>query len=112
MKRLFGGYRTSRLRRLDDSRVHPLRDLVGGDDGDVDEAPRLEAARVLAKGESAGDAADVVVTMGCGDTCPIFPGKRYLDWELPDPKGRPIEEVREIRDEIAKRVKYLVAELG
>ena len=57
-------------------------------------------------------AADVVVTMGCGDECPYIPGKRYLDWELPDPKGRPIEEVRAIRDEIERRVQGLVSELG
>jgi protein-tyrosine-phosphatase len=56
--------------------------------------------------------ADVVVTMGCGDACPFIPGKRYLDWELPDPKGRPLEEVRATRDEIARRVEELVAELG
>jgi len=55
--------------------------------------------------------ADVVVTMGCGDACPYIPGKRYLDWELPDPKGRPIEEVRATRDEIARRVEALVEEL-
>jgi arsenate reductase (thioredoxin) len=55
--------------------------------------------------------ADVVVTMGCGDECPYIPGKRYIDWELPDPKGLPIEEVRRIRDEIAGRVEALVAEL-
>jgi arsenate reductase (thioredoxin) len=54
--------------------------------------------------------ADVVVTMGCGDSCPVIPGKRYLDWDLPDPKGRPIEAVRAIRDEIARRVDALVAE--
>jgi arsenate reductase len=48
--------------------------------------------------------ADVVVTMGCGDACPYIPGKRYVDWELPDPAGRPIEEVRELRDEIERRV--------
>ena len=57
-------------------------------------------------------AADVVVTMGCGDECPYIPGKRYLDWELPDPKGRPIEEVRPIRDEIERRVQGLLSELG
>jgi arsenate reductase len=56
--------------------------------------------------------ADVVVTMGCGDECPYFPGKRYLDWDLPDPKGRPLDEVRALRDEIAKRVDALVAELS
>jgi arsenate reductase (thioredoxin) len=55
--------------------------------------------------------ADVVVTMGCGDTCPYIPGKRYIDWDLPDPKGRPIEEVRAIRDDIARRVGELVREL-
>ena len=55
--------------------------------------------------------ADVVVTMGCGDACPFIPGKRYLDWDLPDPKGRPIDEVRATRDDIAARVQALVAEL-
>ncbi|WP_431278777.1 arsenate reductase ArsC [Leifsonia poae] len=54
---------------------------------------------------------DVVITMGCGDTCPIFPGKRYEDWELTDPAGRPIEEVRPIRDEIKRRVQDLLAEI-
>jgi len=57
-------------------------------------------------------AADVVITMGCGDACPIFPGKRYLDWELPDPSGRPVAEVRPIRDEIDTRVRELLAELA
>jgi arsenate reductase (thioredoxin) len=55
--------------------------------------------------------ADVVVTMGCGDECPFIPGKRYIDWDLPDPKGRPVDEVRAIRDDIAQRVAGLVAEL-
>jgi len=55
--------------------------------------------------------ADVVVTMGCGDACPYIPGKRYVDWQLADPKGRPLEEVRATRDEIAGRVAALVAEL-
>lgn len=55
--------------------------------------------------------ADVVVTMGCGDTCPSYPGKRYLDWELDDPKGKSIDEVRPIRDEIERRVRALAAEL-
>ena len=55
--------------------------------------------------------ADVVVTMGCGDACPYIPGKRYLDWELPDPKGRPLDEVRAIRDEIGGRVTQLAREL-
>ena len=55
--------------------------------------------------------ADVVVTMGCGDQCPYVPGRRYVDWDLEDPAGRPLEEVRRIRDEIARRVDALVAEL-
>lgn len=55
--------------------------------------------------------ADVVVTMGCGDACPVYPGKRYLNWDLPDPSGRPIEEVRAIRDEIDRLVRSLVADL-
>ncbi|HEX8857127.1 MAG TPA: arsenate reductase ArsC [Thermoleophilaceae bacterium] len=55
--------------------------------------------------------ADVVVTMGCGDECPYIPGKRYIDWDLEDPKGRPLHEVRETRDEIERRVRELVAEL-
>jgi arsenate reductase len=55
--------------------------------------------------------ADVVVTMGCGDECPYIPGKRYLDWELADPKGRPVDAVRATRDEIDRRVRALVEEL-
>jgi protein-tyrosine-phosphatase len=57
-------------------------------------------------------AADVVITMGCGDACPIYPGKRYLDWEVEDPAGQPIETVRRIRDEIRGRVEGLLSELG
>jgi arsenate reductase len=56
-------------------------------------------------------AADVVITMGCGDACPVFPGKRYLDWDLRDPSGLPVEEVRPIRDEIDRRVTMLLADL-
>ena len=55
--------------------------------------------------------ADVVVTMGCGDSCPYVPGVRYLDWELPDPKGRPVAAVRATREEIERRVAALVEEL-
>jgi arsenate reductase len=55
--------------------------------------------------------ADVVVTMGCGDECPFIPGRRYIDWELADPKGRPLDEVRATRDEIRRRVTALVQEL-
>jgi arsenate reductase (thioredoxin) len=57
------------------------------------------------------EAADVVVTMGCGDACPIYPGKRYEDWELDDPAGQDLETVRRIRDEIDRRVKRLIGEL-
>jgi arsenate reductase len=56
--------------------------------------------------------ADIVVTMGCGDQCPYIPGKQYIDWELPDPSGQPIETVREIRDEIARRVRDLVIDVA
>jgi protein-tyrosine-phosphatase len=59
----------------------------------------------------AGQAADVIVTMGCGDTCPAYPGKRYLDWHLPDPAGQPIETVRAIRDAIDQRVVQLLDDL-
>jgi arsenate reductase len=55
--------------------------------------------------------ADLVVTMGCGDECPVIPGKRYLDWDLPDPRGRPLDGVRAIRDDIARRVEGLIAQL-
>ena len=55
--------------------------------------------------------ADVVVTMGCGDACPVLPGKRYIEWELPDPAGQSVDEVREIRDEIARRVEALLRRL-
>lgn len=58
------------------------------------------------------EAADVVITMGCGDACPIYPGKRYLDWQLDDPAGKTPEEIRPIRDEIDSRVRTLLAELG
>lgn len=57
-------------------------------------------------------AADVVVSMGCGDTCPYYPGKRYEDWEVTDPAGQPIELVRQVRDEIEGRVRNLLTELG
>lgn len=57
-------------------------------------------------------AADVVVTMGCGDACPVFPGKRYLDWQVDDPAGRSLDEVRRIRDDIRRRVAALLSELG
>jgi arsenate reductase (thioredoxin) len=57
-------------------------------------------------------AADVVVTMGCGDSCPVYPGKRYLDWELDDPAGKPVADVRPVRDDIERRVRALLDDLG
>jgi arsenate reductase (thioredoxin) len=56
--------------------------------------------------------ADIVITMGCGDACPVYPGKRYLDWDLPDPAGFSIEQVRPIRDEIRVRVRALINEVA
>jgi protein-tyrosine-phosphatase len=87
-------------------RIHPevvevMREL---DIDLVDRRPRLFTGELA-------EQADVVVTMGCGDECPFIPGKRYLDWDLSDPAGRPLEEVRATRDEIARRVRDLVAEL-
>jgi protein-tyrosine-phosphatase len=57
-------------------------------------------------------AADVIVTMGCGDACPVFPGTRYMDWKVDDPAGLPVQDVRPIRDDIAQRVRELMTELG
>jgi arsenate reductase (thioredoxin) len=58
------------------------------------------------------ESSDVVITMGCGDVCPVFPGTRYLDWQLDDPAGRGVEAVRPIRDEIERRVRTLLSDLG
>ncbi len=72
-------------------------------------------ARALSAGSEPAEAvreADVVVTMGCGDACPVYPGKRYEDWELPDPGGKGVDEVRPIRDEIDRRVRRLLAGLA
>ena len=69
-----------------------------------------EVPKPLAAGQA--EAADVVISMGCGDACPVFPGQRHLVWELPDPAGLTVEQVRPIRDEIAGRVRGLLAELG
>jgi arsenate reductase len=86
--------------------VHPeVVDVIG--ELGIDLAGRIPTllSRELA------EQADVVVTMGCGDECPFIPGKRYIDWELEDPSGQPVERVREIRDEIARRVTGLLTEL-
>jgi arsenate reductase (thioredoxin) len=87
-------------------RVHPqvveaMREL------DIDLAGR--APRALTR--ELAEEADVVMTMGCGDECPYIPGKRYIDWDLQDPAGLPLDEVRAIRDDIARRVNELVLEL-
>ncbi|MGH2661554.1 MAG: arsenate reductase ArsC [Actinomycetota bacterium] len=72
----------------------------------------LASARPAPLRDEAVQAADAVITMGCGDTCPVYPGKRYEDWDLADPAGRPVEEVREIRDQIELRVKELLDTLS
>ena len=87
-------------------RVHPevvevMREL------DIDVSDRVPRALTRELAEQA----DVVVAMGCGDECPYIPGKRHVDWELEDPKGRPVEEVRATRDDIDRRVRALVEEL-
>jgi len=87
-------------------RVHPEVVVAMGELG-VDVADRVPCKLTPELAEWA----DVVVTMGCGDECPYIPGRRYLDWDLPDPKGRPVEEVRATRDAIAGRVQELLAEL-
>jgi len=71
----------------------------------------LSANRPRKLDEADAEWADVVVTMGCGDECPYIPGRRYLDWDLPDPAGRPLEEVRTTRDRIERLVEQLVREL-
>jgi arsenate reductase len=88
-------------------RVHPeVLEAMG------EVAVDLSGARPRLLTREDAEWADVVVTMGCGDECPYIPGKRYLDWDLPDPKGKPLEEVRRTREEIAARVGALVRDLG
>ena len=87
--------------------VHPtvveaMREL------DVD----LSGRRPRALERSDAEWADVVVTMGCGDECPVVPGKRYVDWDLDDPAGQPLDEVRRIREDVARRVEALLGELS
>jgi protein-tyrosine-phosphatase len=108
-----------------------MRALSGGQvdvwSGGSEPADRLNTAAVAAMAEKGIDisrelpqpwadeiirAADVVVTMGCGDACPFYPGKRYLDWELEDPAGKSLEQVRPIRDDIEQRVRGLLGDLG
>jgi arsenate reductase (thioredoxin) len=87
-------------------RVHPVVVAAMNELGiDLSETtPRLLTTELAER-------ADVVVTMGCGDACPFIPGKRYIDWNLPDPEGRPLAEVRRLRDDIARRVVQLAHEL-
>jgi protein-tyrosine-phosphatase len=107
------------LERLGGARVrvlsagtHPAEEVHPG----VVEAMRevgidLSSRRPRRLEDEAVREADVVVTMGCGDECPVYPGKRYEDWQLPDPAGKPVEEVREVRDEIERRVRGLLDSL-
>jgi arsenate reductase (thioredoxin) len=89
------------------ARVHPeVAEAMGELGIDVSRQQPKRLTREMA------ERADVVVTMGCGDECPYIPGKRYIDWDLPDPKGLPPEQVRAIRDDIAARVHDLVDDLG
>lgn len=88
-------------------RVNPaVREAMLEDGIDISaETPKILTTEAV-------EASDVVITMGCGDTCPIFPGKRYEDWELADPAGQGVDAVRPIRDEIKDRVRTLLTELG
>ena len=88
-------------------RVHPEVVEVMRELG-IDLADRVPQALSVELAQQA----DVVVTMGCGDACPVFAGRRYLDWDLPDPAGLTVEQVRPIRDEIARRVTALATELA
>jgi protein-tyrosine-phosphatase len=108
-----------------------MRALAGGRvavfSGGSEPADRLNPVAVAAMAEKGIDigheqprrwaddelrAADVIVTMGCGDECPFYPGKRYLDWELEDPAGKSLDQVRPIRDEIERHIRALLQELG
>ena len=106
---------------------HLAGDRAVARSGGSDPGPALNPAAVEAMAEVGIDitaerpkrwtdevlqAADAVVTMGCGDACPVFPGKRYVDWQLDDPHGLGVDAVRPIRDEIERRVRELLAELG
>ena len=86
--------------------INPMAVKVMAEKG-IDISNRIPAAWT----DEMLDSADVIVTMGCGDSCPFIPGKRYLDWEVDDPTGKTIREVRAIRDELELRVRGLAAEL-
>lgn len=107
------------MRHLAGDRV----DVFSGGSEPADELNKVAIAAMAEKGIDISNeipqpwadeiirASDVVVTMGCGDACPVFPGKRYVDWELEDPAGKPIEVVRAIRDDLEQRVRTLLAEM-
>ena len=107
------------MRQLSEGRV----EVFSGGSEPVESINPVAVAAMAEKGVDISDqrpgpwtderlrAADLVVTMGCGDTCPVIPGKRYLDWALDDPSGKPLEDVRVIRDDIENRVESLLAEL-
>ena len=101
-----GRHRALSAGTMPGERVHPEVVEVMCELG-IDLAGRTPRALTTELAEQA----DVVVTMGCGDECPYIPGKRYLDWDLEDPKGRPVDDVRATRDEIDRRVRELVEEL-
>jgi protein-tyrosine-phosphatase len=83
-----------------------VREAMAEDDIDISaETPKILTTEAV-------QASDVVITMGCGDTCPVFPGKRYEDWQLADPAGQGVDAVRPIRDDIKSRVAQLIRELG
>jgi arsenate reductase (thioredoxin) len=92
---------TSPAERVHPAVVEAMREL------DID----LSDRRPQLLTDALAEQADVIVTMGCGDACPYIPGKRYEDWDLPDPSGRPLEEVRATREEIQRRIAALVTEL-
>lgn len=108
------------MRKLGGDRVRVLS--AGSEPADELNPRAIEAMREIGIDISAAsptllagemvEAADVVITMGCGDACPIYPGKRYEDWDLEDPAGKDLDTVRRIRDEIEGRVRALIAELG
>ena len=106
-ERAAGGHHEARSAGTEPAqRVHPGVVTVMRDDG-IDVSQRVP--RLLT--DDLARWADVVVTMGCGDACPVIPGKRYIDWDLRDPKDLPLDEVRAIRDDIASRIDGLVKDL-
>jgi arsenate reductase (thioredoxin) len=102
-----GGHRAESAGTTPGERVHPEVVEVMQEIG-IDVSDRVPQGLT----DELAQWADVVVTMGCGDECPFIPGTRYIDWDLPDPKGRTVHEVRQIRDDIATRIDALLTDLG